>query len=146
MKAAWALAGLIAMSEGYSALHGQGTPRRSTWDGVYTEEQSKRGFPLYQRHCSYCHGNLLEGNDESVSLSGDDFLGRWNEIPLSTLYDRIRKDMPMNNVGNLSPQVNADILAYMLSFNEFPAGKVELPPNSQAMQQIQIDYYKPEKK
>ena len=29
---------------------------RSVWDGVYTDEQAKRGQTLYGKECSSCHG------------------------------------------------------------------------------------------
>ena len=36
---------------------------RSVWDGVYTEEQAKRGNPLYQQECANCHGSQLNGGE-----------------------------------------------------------------------------------
>ncbi len=29
---------------------------QSVWDGIYTEEQAKRGEPLYYNDCAVCHG------------------------------------------------------------------------------------------
>ena len=29
---------------------------KSTWDGVYTEEQAKRGGEVFDRECAGCHG------------------------------------------------------------------------------------------
>ena len=43
-----------------STVHAQ--PSKSVWDGVYTEEQAKRGAPLYSEHCASCHGLDGTGN------------------------------------------------------------------------------------
>jgi mono/diheme cytochrome c family protein len=35
--------------------------QRTIWDGVYSEEQAKRGEQLYGEHCARCHGEGLGG-------------------------------------------------------------------------------------
>jgi S-disulfanyl-L-cysteine oxidoreductase SoxD len=39
----------------------------------------------------------------------------------------MKRTMPRDEPGSISLPKNADILAYMLKFNEFPAGKADLP-------------------
>src|SRR5439155_1633116 len=34
---------------------------KTSWDGVYSDEQSKRGAALYGQHCASCHGDDLSG-------------------------------------------------------------------------------------
>src|SRR6266481_2816818 len=46
---------------------------RSVWDGVYTEDQAKRGETIYQKECAACHGAMLTGGD-SAQLAGLDAL------------------------------------------------------------------------
>ena len=41
--------------------------------------------------------------------------------------------------GRLTREQDADILAYMLSVSEFPAGKVELERQTEVLKQIRID-------
>ena len=36
---------------------------RSVWDGVYTNDQAKRGEALYARECGSCHGDMLTGGE-----------------------------------------------------------------------------------
>jgi hypothetical protein len=43
----------------------------------------------------------------------------------------------------LSRQQNADILAFLLSFNAFPAGQKELPSDAEALQKIRFEAAKP---
>jgi hypothetical protein len=58
----------------------------------------------------------------------------------------MRTSMPLNKPGKLSREVNADILAYMLSMNQFPAGRTELPHATEVLKEIRIDATKPEGK
>ena len=38
---------------------------RSVWDGVYTEDQAKRGEALYGERCIRCHGpSYMGGTDD----------------------------------------------------------------------------------
>lgn len=124
-----------------SALAQEAT--HSVWDGVYTDEQAKRGEALYNRECASCHGDLLTGGESAPPLVGGEFLANWNGLTVGDLFERIRKTMPMNKPGKLTREVNADIVAYLLSFNKFPAGKTELSHNTEFLKQIRIDAEKP---
>jgi mono/diheme cytochrome c family protein len=112
---------------------------RSVWDGVYTEEQASRGQGLYNQHCASCHADTLTGGEMSPPLAGGDFLANWNGLTLGELFDRIRTTMPQNKPGKLSREVNADITAFILSFNKFPAGKTELPHATEFLKEIRIE-------
>ncbi len=112
---------------------------RSVWDGVYTEDQANRGQGLYKEHCASCHAETLTGGEMSPPLAGGDFLSNWNGLTLGELFERIRTTMPLNKAGKLTREVNADILAYILSFNKFPAGKTELPHSTEFLKQILIE-------
>ena len=46
-----------------------------------------------------------------------------------------KKDGP----GSLSPDQYADVLAFMLEKNKFPAGKTELPADLDGLKTIRID-------
>ena len=119
---------------------------RSVWDGAYTEEQAKRGEALYRKNCAACHGSMLTGGETASALTGGAFMSNWNGLPMDDLFERIRRSMPQDRPGKLSRQVNADILAYVLSFNKFPAGKTELPTQSEFLKQIRFESNRPETK
>ena len=144
-KTTAAIAGLAAIGAFYTTLRAQ-APSRSVWDGVYTEEQAKRGQPLYNEQCASCHGDTLGGGESAPALAGGEFLSNWNGLTLGDLFERIRTTMPQNKPGKLSREVNADILAYMLSANQFPAGKTELAHATEVLKEIRLDATKPEKK
>jgi quinoprotein glucose dehydrogenase len=140
-----AIIGIAALAASGAMLLAQGQPTKSVWDGVYTEEQAKRGRPLYTEHCAACHGDEMEGREMSPPIAGGDFLDKWSGQTMGDLFERIRTTMPQDKPGKLSREVNADITAYMLMVNQFPAGKTELSRDTQVLRQIRIDAYKPEK-
>jgi cytochrome c len=124
----------------------QPSETRSVWDGVYTEEQAKRGEELYRKECASCHGETLVGGGGAAPLTGGNFLSNWNGLTVGDLFDRIRKTKPQGSVGKLTKQQDADVLAYMLSFNKFPAGKAELQKQVEFLKEIRFEATKPDAK
>ena len=115
----------------------------SVWDGVYTDDQAKRGQPLYNKYCASCHGEQLTGGEDSPPLTGGAFLANWNGLTVGDLFERIRVSMPQNRPGQLTRQQNADILAFVLSANQFPPGKTELAPDTERLKQIRFEAKNP---
>ena len=113
-----------------------GAAPRSVWDGVYTKAQAERGKELYATHCLACHGESLEGNGPAKALSGAEFAANWNGITMDAMLDRTRTSMPLDKPGTLSRQQVADLLAFVLSANKFPAGEDELPRQAEVLTQI----------
>jgi mono/diheme cytochrome c family protein len=130
-----AAAGTLAFS--------QAQPVASVWDGVYTEEQMGRGKPLYAKECAACHGSSMSGGEEAPPLTGSGFMANWSGLTVGDLFERIRLSMPEGRPGVLSRQQNADILAYILSVNQFPAGKTELQKDTDRLKQIRFLAEKP---
>jgi S-disulfanyl-L-cysteine oxidoreductase SoxD len=116
---------------------------KTVWDGVYTADQAARGKTAYAAQCAMCHNDDLTGGDEAPPLTGAQFMGNWNGLSVGELFDRIRVSMPANNPGKLGRQQNADIIAYMLQFNKFPAGATELPTQSETLKEVRIAAQKP---
>jgi cytochrome c len=121
--------------------------QRSVWDGVYTEKQAQRGSDLYGPKCSGCHGDDLEGDVvEHPALAGGDFMWKWNGSTLAPLFQRIHRDMPLNNAGSLTRDQSVDLLAYILSMNRLPASQRELPSDPAALGQIRVEAARPDHK
>ena len=127
-----------------AAVASAGDGARTTWDGVFTEDQAARGRPIYNRECGSCHAEAMTGGEMAPPLAGGEFLSNWNGLSVGELLDRMRNTMPLNKPKSLSRQSNADILAYMFSFNRFPAGKAELPTDGEMLRQIRIEAQKPD--
>ncbi len=137
-------AGLAVVVSSLCVLQAQAPAEtRSVWDGVYTEEQAKRGEPVYHKECAACHGDLLTGGESAPALTGGVFQANWNGLTLGDLFDRIRKTMPLSKPGRLTRQQDADVLAFMLSINRFPAGKSELYRQSEMLKEIRFETKKP---
>ncbi len=112
---------------------------RSVWDGVYTSSQAGRGKTAYQQECLKCHGETLGGGEAGPALAGQEFLQKWNGKTAGDLFGVIRKTMPSDDPGNLSTRQYADLLAYILSVNDFPAGSKELDREPAALNEIRIE-------
>ena len=116
-----------------------GAQSRSVWDGVFTQEQAQRGGALYASQCGSCHGIALSGGESAPPLAGGDFIANWNGLTVGDLFERIRVSMPADRPGRLSREQNSDILAFVLSANQFPAGKTELERQTEALKQIRFE-------
>jgi S-disulfanyl-L-cysteine oxidoreductase SoxD len=112
---------------------------RSVKDGIYSELQAKRGEAVYAEQCANCHGERLEGIDMSPPLVGSTFSSNWNTLTVGDLFDRIRTTMPIDRPGTITPQQNADVIAYMLKANQYPAGDRELPNTVAPLKTIRIE-------
>ena len=115
----------------------------SVWDGIYTEDQAKRGAPLYAQRCSACHGGDLAGGEMAPALADSVFKSNWNGVSVGDLFERIRVSMPQDSPGSLSRQQYTDILAFIFSKGEFPAGKTELSTKTEELKQIKFEATKP---
>jgi hypothetical protein len=106
---------------------------------VFTTAQATRGGQLYAASCAGCHGASLQGA-EGKALHGEAFWTDWRESTVDALLTYVSKNMPFSEdgslAGTLSPSTYVDIVAYMLSANEFPAGGQELTASSSAGVQI----------
>ncbi len=94
-------------------------PETSSGGSFYTSRQASRGDGLFRDNCVSCHS--------SSEFSGSSFQRRWRNRAVGDIYEFVLYSMPDDNPGGLPPQTYADIVAYMLSMNDFPAGDAELP-------------------
>jgi mono/diheme cytochrome c family protein len=136
---------LAALNAAFGALGQTAVPNApSIRDGVFTAEQASRGRTAYTGPCDRCHGFKLDGASDDPDMlpappvAGPKFLRRWNGRTLAALFDYVRVTMPSNNPGYLSEAEVADIVAYMLSVSDMPAGGAELQPDTKALAAVVI--------
>jgi mono/diheme cytochrome c family protein len=115
---------------------------RTVADGVYTDAQTERGLASYKAACLECHGADLTGDGFAPALAGPEFLGNWTDLSVGDLFERIRISMPPSGPAGLKPEEKIDIVAYMLKYNKFPAGKTELEAKLEGLKQIKIEQKK----
>ena len=99
---------------------------RTVWNGVYTEEQAVRGEQVYQDECTFCHLDDLQGDSFATPLIDDAFTIRWNGGNLGDLMTVIQVTMPADRPDTLSNEAVADVIAFLLKMNDYPAGDNEL--------------------
>jgi mono/diheme cytochrome c family protein len=115
----------------------QAQQARTAKDGVYSTAQATRGAATFQMRCAVCHGEMLEGL-AGPPLAGDVFLGPRDKQPVSDLFDKIHNTMPADAPGTLEPPQVAELVAFILQANKFPAGRAELGTADAALKQISL--------
>ena len=129
------LAAALAVSAGIGGVAwAQGGP--TVLDGVYTAAQAEQGQAQFSQHCAACHGSGLTGNGEAPALVGGEFISNWAGLTVGELFERIRTTMPQDNPGKLSRAQYAQILAFILKSNGYPAGQKELDQRTEFLKAI----------
>src|SRR5689334_12448643 len=105
--------------------------KRSVKTGVYTDAQAERGQGLFKSKCASCHAP----NRFTDDLFYTSFAGK----PLWEMFDVISDSMPEDNPGSLKKEEYADVIAYLLKLNNFPAGQTDLPTDKEALSLIQME-------
>lgn len=112
-------------------------------DGYYTRVQAMRGKSAYLTTCAVCHADNLQGFDSAPGLAGAAFLAKWSRMSVQDLYQRIKTTMPQNAPGTLSPEVYADLTAFILRSNNFTVGPKEVPTDAEALRKLTLDGGRP---
>ncbi len=105
--------------------------KKSVKAGVYTAEQADRGQALYRSKCASCHA--------PNRFTDDFFYQSFAGKPLWEMFDVISDSMPEDNPGSMKPAEYADVIAYLLRLNNFPAGSAELPTDKDALSAILME-------
>jgi len=112
---------------------------RSVWSGVYTTSQAERGRVVFEASCAMCHRADLGGRGTIPALRGDVFTGERQGGSVGDLYELVRSTMPPGRPASLTPEAYADIVAYVLNANAYPAGTTELPTHAESLHGIVFD-------
>ena len=128
----------VSATGGGRAQEAKTTASRSVRDGVYTEDQAKRGRTRYLEACASCHAEDLRGNGTAPSLIEESFSFLWGDMTAWDLFVQIRTLMPSDRPNSLSSQSYRDVVAFILQSNKFPPGPTELDAEPEALKQIRI--------
>jgi cytochrome c len=138
----------VILAAGAIALTAFGRPARhassrhvdkTTLDSVYTAAQAQRGDSIFKATCDKCHGPAAEGKDnDGGRLSGKNFLASWEGVTLDQLHSTIQSTMPSDNPKSLAAKDVSDVIAYILSMNQFPAGTTGLSEVADSLKTIKV--------
>ncbi|HUN26464.1 MAG TPA: PQQ-binding-like beta-propeller repeat protein [Steroidobacteraceae bacterium] len=117
---------LAASAQARSHAH-TGTP------APFTAPQAALGKRGYAENCASCHGQTLSGGEFASALDGNAFSQNWGGKPLAALVNFVRTRMPPAKPGSLSPELTAQIVAYVIAVNGGHAGSTELPTAAAAL-------------
>jgi mono/diheme cytochrome c family protein len=127
-----------SVGQAFGLSRAQDSKATSASDGVYSNEQSKRGKTAYSRSCAACHGDDLSGDQSVPALAGETFTTHWIDQSVNDLFGRIQTSMPQDRPGSLSPETCVDIIAYLLQQNDFPSGTEELKTDREILKKLMI--------
>jgi|SRR5581483_2751846 len=115
------------------------TGARAQTSGYYTIDQAAAGADIYQAKCSKCHGAQMEGYI-GPSLRGHAFqVITSRESSADRLLLIISRNEPQDNPGGLSDEQDADVMAYILQINGYPAGKEKLSAESSHLRELLLN-------
>jgi len=129
------LTGLLFLAAATASLLTAQTsaPRRTVWDGAYTEAQAARGAMAFAQSCAGCHALGAQGK---APIAGEAFWKSFSQKNVGELLEFVSKYMPNGTPGSLSESTYNDIVALILKSNGFPAGTTELARNTNTDVQI----------
>ncbi len=112
-----------------AAQHAEGSGGLPT---LYTKAQAEAGAQVFANKCVSCHGSTLQGV-AAPSVAGTDFLktSQQNGWTLEVIRYLVFRLMPLNASGSLSPTQYADVIAFLLASNCYPAGSTPFPTQDQ---------------
>jgi cytochrome c len=132
----WLLALLVTAWAGASPGVRAAQAGKTVWDAIYTEAQAERGKGAYEKDCAFCHLSDLAGQGFAPPLIEDTFKQRWEDGTLNDLYVVIKATMPQDKPDSLTADAYADIVAFLLKSNNYPAGQQELKPDPAEMKGV----------
>lgn len=126
-RAACALVAAVAAGSVLAAATRAQAPP-TTRDGVYAKAQAERAAERYDTTCAVCHdpARAVRGKKQGPALVGKDFVDTWQGRTLDELLSLILMTMPNDGSAILTEEETADLVAYLLAANGYPAGAAPL--------------------
>jgi mono/diheme cytochrome c family protein len=121
----------LALAAAPLAAQSNGPPTRSAaTHGAYIEDQATQGEMVFMKFCASCH--------ELSFHTGEQFRMSWFSRTVYDLFKVLKTTMPEDNIGGLTDDEYARVMAYIFKLNGFPASADSLRADSLEMQRIRI--------
>lgn len=100
---------------------------------LYTSQQAMAGLAVFATSCASCHGADEQGTSAPPS-AGPKFLAKTKALGWSVgdMRQLVVSSMPLNRPSSLSPEQYADVLAFLLASDCYPAGSTPFPTHNTA--------------
>jgi mono/diheme cytochrome c family protein len=130
---------VVKMAEPGAATTGSASPGAApaAGAGLYAAAQAKRGESVYTDNCAACHDPKLTGG-VGPPLAGKEFATNWKTKSVGELLELVQTTMPLTAPGSLMPQQSADVVAFILSSNQYPAGATELATDAATLKTVTL--------
>lgn len=92
---------------------------------LFTADQAASGANKYAASCKLCHGKKLEGRT-GPALTGPNFASAKAHFTVKDVFVFMATAMPAPQPGSLPKDDYADIMAFLLQQNGYPAGPARL--------------------
>ncbi|MEO6340547.1 MAG: cytochrome c [Caulobacteraceae bacterium] len=104
----------------------------------FAPAQAEHGADLYRQRCAQCHGDNLNDGEFGPSLKGAFFKGQWGGKTVGELFTLLTTTMPPGQVGVMTPDDYADLMALLLKANAVAAEGAPLPADPKALAGLTI--------
>ncbi|HEY0875406.1 MAG TPA: cytochrome c [Vicinamibacterales bacterium] len=102
--------------------------QKTTNDGVYTKAQADGAKKQFETICADCHPFTVAAKKKpkDLPLGDEPFFDSWSGRPLSEMITLIALTMPNDGSATVTDEEAANLVAYILQQNGYPAGSVPL--------------------
>jgi len=87
---------------------------------LFTTSEAAQGQIVFEQHCASCHGEDLRGKI-GPALIGPSLGSASDHTTVSIMFNVIAFEMPAGAPASLTKQNYADVMAYILQRNGYPA-------------------------
>jgi polar amino acid transport system substrate-binding protein len=111
-----------------SAVAPDAAGQKTTNDGVYTKAQADGAKALYAKVCLDCHPFTVaeKKKPKDIPLGEEPFFEEWEGRKVRELISIIALTMPNDGSAVIDEREAADLVAYILQRNGYPAGDAPL--------------------
>jgi mono/diheme cytochrome c family protein len=88
---------------------------------LFTDREGAQGRIVFEQHCAVCHGEDLRGK-VGPAVIGPALGSAADHTTVSIMFNVIVAEMPADDPASLTHDDYADVMAYILQRNGYPAG------------------------
>ena len=118
----------VAVGFVVAAADSSANQKATTNDGVYTKAQADDARSQFDKICADCHPFTVAAKkkEKDLPLGEEPFFQSWEGRPLSEMISTIALTMPNDGSATVTDEEAANLVAYILQQNGYPAGSKPL--------------------